>query len=158
MNTNKTYNVEILPSYIFYDSSFSHLISKINIHVPEDAIGEFRDDKEIIDYLYKSELSSVFNEENMEHIEFEKYNTLTTLFNHNEIKKCIQSIKDKNILPTNILPVVTNDEGVDISIIPLFFSYHLFFFTHLCIQDIISRGDITENIIDVIKAAIGSLL
>jgi hypothetical protein len=158
MNTNKTYNVEILPSYIFYDSSFSHLISKINIHVPEDAIGEFRDDKEIIDYLYKSELSSVFNEENMEHIEFEKYNTLTTLFNHNEIKKCIQSIKDKNILPTNILPVVTNDEGVDISIIPLFFSYHLFFFTHLCIQDIISRGDITENTIDVIKAAIESLL
>ncbi len=157
MNTNKTYNCDILPSYIFYNSSFSHLISKINIHVPEEVIGEFRDDKEVIDYLYKSELSSVFNEENMEHIDFEKYDTLSTLFNHDEIKICIQAIKDKNILAANI-QVVMNKEGVDTSIIPLFFSYHLFFFTHLCIQDIVLFGDITEGRINVIKDAIESLL
>jgi len=126
--------------------------------VPEDVLGEFRDDKEIIDYLYKSELSHVFDEENMENVDFEKYDILTTLFNHNEIKSCIQAIKDKNILPTNILPVVANQEGIDISIIPLFFSYHLFFFTHLCIQDIVSMGYITENRINVIKDAIESLL
>lgn len=153
MSTNKTYNVNILPTYLFYDSSFSCLISKINIHIPEDVLGEFRDDKEIIDYLYKSELSGVFDEENMENVDFEKYDTLTTLFNHDEIKNCIQDIKDKNILP-----VFDNNEGIDISIIPLFFSYHLFFFTHLCIQDIVSMGYITENRINVIKDAIESLL
>lgn len=150
---SKIYNSDILPTYVFYDSCFSDLLNKINISFPEEIIGEFRDDKEILDYLYKSELCSLFDEK-IEQIEFDQYEILTTLFNNDVMKKCIQSVKDKNIFP-----ILETKEGIYSSIIPLFFSYHLLFFTHLCIQDIISHnGNITENRENLIKDAIERLL
>ena len=154
MNTHSTYNSDILPTYVFYDSCFSKLIHKLNIHFPEEVIGEFRDDKEILDYLYKSELSSVFGEENIEKISFDDYDTLTSLFNNHDMKQHIQTVKDKNIIP-----VMEINEDNQPSVIPLFFSYHLFFFTHMCIQDIISQnGNISETRNKLIKDAIESLL
>jgi len=139
---------------VFYDSCFSKLIHKLNIHFPEEVIGEFRDDKDILDYLYKSELSSVFVEENIEKISFENYEILTSLFNNTSMKEHIQTVKDKNIIP-----IIETNEDIQSSVIPLFFSYHLFFFTHICIQDMISQnGNISESKINLIKDAIESLL
>lgn len=155
MSSLQAYNCDILPTYVFYDSSFSELISKLNIHVSEEAIGEFRDDKDIIDYLYKSEICSVFNKDNIQQINFEKYNNIVQFFNNDVIKDCITIIKSKKLIP-----LFQNEQEHDNStIIPIFFSYHLFFFTHLCIQDIISQnGNISENRKNVIKDAIESLL
>ncbi len=154
METHKVYNSNIFPTYVFYDSCFSDLIQKINIHISEEVIGEFRDDKEILDYLYRSELSSVFEEENIEKINFDNYETLISLFNNSEMKECIQAIKDKNIIP-----IVETKESIQSCVIPIFFSYHLFFFTHMCIQDIIlQNGNISEIRKNLIKDAIESLL
>tara|TARA_B100001093_G_C26779629_1_gene994002 strand:- start:849 stop:1313 length:465 start_codon:yes stop_codon:yes gene_type:complete len=154
METHKVYNSNIFPTYVFYDSCFSDLIQKINIHISEEVIGEFRDDKEILDYLYRSELSSVFEEENIEKINFDNYETLISLFNNSEMKECIQAIKDKNIIP-----IVETKESIQSCLIPIFFSYHLFFFTHMCIQDIIlQNGNISEIRKNLIKDAIESLL
>ena len=126
METQKVYNSNIFPTYVFYDSCFSDLIDKLNIHISEEVIGEFRNDKEILDYLYKSELSSVFDEENIEQINFDNYETLVSLFKNSAMQECIQAIKDKNIIP-----IVETKESSQSCVIPLFFSYHLFFFTHM---------------------------
>ena len=154
METQKAYNSNIFPTYVFYDSCFSDLIHKLNIHISEEVIGEFRNDKEILDYLNKSELSSVFEEENVEQINFDNYETLVSLFNNSAMEECIQAIKDKNVIP-----IVETKESNLSCVIPLFFSYHLFFFTHMCIQDIISQnGSVSETRKSLIKDAIESLL
>jgi|SaaInlV_150m_DNA_5_1039734.scaffolds.fasta_scaffold05310_4 hypothetical protein len=152
------YDMRVLPTYVFYDSLFSTLLSKLNIYVPEEVIGEYRDDKEILDFLYKSELSNAFNQDNAENIEFEKYDIIVKLFQHDFINECIQIIKHKNIIPL-LDHDKTNDQGIHSEIVPLFFSYHLFFFTHMCLQDMYANnGDIQIARKTIIKNAIEELL
>ena len=128
------YNSKHICTYQYYDSKFKDTIpSNFNI----DDVDECPDSADLI---YKSDLLQAFNldeyddakiEEEMKHI-FDK------LKNNQKIVPCIKKMAER---------FLTND--IEFGLV-LLFSYDNFCVTHLCIRDIIEKGDISEDNINLL--------
>ena len=157
MSMGYEYNYDLLTTYAFYDTSFAPFIKKLNIIISDQAIEEFRNDIDIIDYLYQSEISHVFNTEDISNISFDKYSIFQSFFSTKIMSKCIQNLYNKDLLSN----IIEDNKHTTINIpniAPIFFSYHLFFFTNLCIQDFKLNGTISDLHEELILQAINELL
>ena len=151
------YNYDLLTTYAFYDTSFAPFIKKLQLKISHEATEGFQDDRDIIDYLYKSELSHAFNIEDITNIRFDKYLIFQSFFATNTITKCIQLLHDRDLLSC-ILENNKHSTSNIPNLAPIFFSYHLFFFTNLCLQDFKVTGTINELHEGLILQAINELL
>ena len=75
----------------------------------------------------------------------------------NTITKCIQLLNDRDLLSC-ILENNKHSTSNIPNLAPIFFSYHLFFFTNLCLQDFKVTGTINELHEELILQAINELL
>ena len=151
------YNYDLLTTYAFYDTSFAPFIEKLQLNISQEATEGFQDDKDIIDYLYKSELSHAFNIEDITNIRFDKYLIFQSFFTTNTMTKCIQLLRDRDLLSCIMEDNKHSTENIP-NLAPIFFSYHLFFFTNLCLQDFKITGTISEIHEELILQAINELL
>ena len=151
------YNYDLLTTYAFYDTSFAPFIKKLQLNISDEAIKDFQDDRDIIDYLYKSEISHAFNVEDINNIIFDKYLIFQSFFATNTIIKCIKVLQDRDFLSCIMQDNKHYTTNIP-NVAPIFFSYHLFFFTNLCLQDFKINGDISEIHEELILQAINELL
>ena len=150
------YNYDILTTYAFYDTIFEPYIKKLNLNISEEAIKEFKNDTDIIDYLYKSELSHAFNTEDIKNISFDNYSIFQTFFITTTMKKCIQQLHNRHLISC-IIEVDKHSINIQ-NIAPIFFSYHLFFFTNICLKDFKLTKTISNLNENLILQAINNFL
>ena len=173
IHTHKQYEPSSFLTYIFYDTKFQPFVAKMGIRISKELVEDFQDDTHILDYLYKSELATTFQIENIEHIEFDKYDIIRDVFATPAMQRCINALRESNILSHVIENTyITHDATksgesyeedhshlLSISpVSPIFFSYHIFFFTHLCIEDFVKTGKISREREELLLQAIRDLL
>ena len=169
MSKHKQYETNSFLTYIFYDIKFQPFVIKMGVRISKELVEDFQDDANILDYLYKSELATTFQIENIENIAFDKYDIIRNVFTTTTMQRCIELLRSSNlfshVLENNITHGdTTYDESSfnhysQISpVSPIFFSYDIFFFTHLCIQDFARTGEISKEREDLLIQAIRDLL
>tara|TARA_Y100000816_G_C26108450_1_gene590272 strand:+ start:6834 stop:7334 length:501 start_codon:yes stop_codon:yes gene_type:complete len=148
---SKRYNKNCIVTYPFYDSKFDSLLEDIGLNIDKNIVNEYLDDDFILDILYKNEISAVLNGENCDDIDFTILDDVYNDLKQTPFLECINllnSKKDKLKLPTII------DISGEPDIFRLFFSYDLFFITHMCINELYTTGNIGSNTISALKMGI----
>lgn len=170
MSKDKQYETNSFLTYIFYDVKFQPFVTKMGVRISKELVEDFQDDANILDYLYKSELATTFQIEDIENIAFDKYDIIRNVFTTNAMQRCIELLRSSNLF-SHVLEnnnITLGDTNADESsfnayshispISPIFFSYDIFFFTHLCIQDFAKTGEISKEREELLTQAIRDLL
>lgn len=170
MSIHQEYETNSFLTYIFYDTKFQPFVNKMGVRISKELVEDFQDDTNILDYLYKSELATTFQIENIENIAFDKYDILRNVFATTTMQRCIELLRSSNLF-SHVLEnnnITHGDTKIDESsfnlyshispVSPIFFSYDIFFFTHLCIQDFVRTGEISKEREELLIQAIRDLL
>lgn len=140
-------------TYVFYDTKYKKLLrSNLNIVVSHDAVSEFENDYDVINVLYTKELIQIFNSKDEEEVST-RCMELFDMINDSQLSRCLELLTTcpaaTQLILTNNVSVddISNPENVssiDIhrSVLPILFSYDLLFFTHICMCDLFSTGEI----------------
>jgi hypothetical protein len=139
------YNTEFVCTYIFYNFSllgknpkFIEFVDKIK----EEMKGTTEEElQEMSDYLYKNELLTAFDLKVFEETEINKkieelYSIIIEKMEGSQFKdiflNCIEKAKMNMSIENSCLAFTT------------FFSYDYFHLTHLCLFDLLTKGDFSE--------------
>ena len=166
------YNSNTEITYVFYDTKYANILrEKLNIVISRDVVAEFENDYDVIGALYMKELEQVFGVHGIDELckrHSEMLDSDMDLIA--SFSTCLDLASTKAALPmfTVVLPTLldTADTKDDADIINSFnhnkrratfsilFSYDLFFFTHLCLRDLFSTGDIKPLHLEMLCDAI----
>ena len=148
---SKRYNKNCILTYPFYDSRFDSLLEDIGLNIDKNIVNEHLNDDLILDILYKNEISAVLNGKNCGSLDFTIIDDVYNDPKQTPFLECINLLnakKDKLQLSAII------DTSREPDIFPLFFSYDLFFITHMCINELYTTGNIESKTISALKAGI----
>lgn len=155
---NKSLSFEYVTSagltYVFYDTKYKTLLqTNLNIVISNDAIDEFKNDYEVINVLYTKELNQIFNSKDEEEVST-RCMELFDIINNSQLSSCLELLTTRptaaqlmlinNVSVDDISNLENVESSIDIhrSVLPILFSYDLLFFTHICMCDLFSRGEI----------------
>ncbi len=129
------YNSKHICTYQYYDSKFKNDIPVSMRFTEEVEECEFSSD-----LIYKSDILQVFNltEYDDDKIHEEMKNVIEILKNNEKMVDCIKKLANR---------FLTEDLEFGVT---LLFSYDTFYVTHLCICDIIEKGDTEEEHINLL--------
>jgi hypothetical protein len=133
------YNSKHICSYQYYDSKFKDYIPK-NLTTTEEV--EECDDS--ADLIYKSDILQAFNltEYDDDKIEQEMINLFDMLKNNEKMVECMKKLAHRFVT-----------EELEFGMM-LLFSYDTFYITHLCVCDIIEKGEPNEENINILNKLI----
>jgi hypothetical protein len=124
------YNSKHICTYQYYDSRFKDFI--LNSDTITEEVEQCED---TADLIYKSDILQVFSltEYDDDKIHEEMKNVIEILKNNEKMVDCIKKLANR---------FLTEDLEFGVT---LLFSYDTFYVTHLCICDIIEKGDTEEE-------------
>ena len=129
------YNSKHICSYQFYDSKFKDFIpTKL---IVKEEVDECEDSADLI---YKSDMLQVFNMTEYDDtiIQQEMISLFETLKTNEKMVECMKKLAHRFVT-----------EELEFGMM-LLFSYDTFFLMHLCIGDIIEKGDVEEDNINLL--------
>ena len=128
------YNSKHICTYVYYDSKFKNFISN---EVGSDEVEECEDSADLV---YKCDILQVFNlnEYDDAKIEKEMISLFEILKKNDKMLECMKKLANRFVT-----------EEVEFGMM-LLFSYDTFFITHLCICNIIEKGDVEEDNINLL--------
>ena len=158
---NKSLSFEYVTSagitYVFYDTKYKKILqSNLNIVVSRDVIAEFENDYDVINVLYTKELNQIFNSKDEEEVSTRCMELFDMIYN-SQLSSCLELLSTRpaatQLILINKVDKVSSDdisnlESVELPIdihrrvLPILFSYDLLFFTHICMCDLFSKGEI----------------
>jgi hypothetical protein len=129
------YNTKHICSYQYYDSKFEDFIP--NSQIVEMEVEKCEDSADLI---YKSDILQVFNltEYDDAKIEQEMISLFEILKNNEKMVECMKKLANRFVT-----------EELEFGMM-LLFSYDIFFATHLCICDVIEKGEPDEDNINLL--------
>jgi hypothetical protein len=129
------YDSKHICTYQYYDSKF-----KENIPVSMTFTEEVEECDFSSDLIYKSDILQVFKltEYDDDKIEQEMISVFEILKNNKKMVECMKKLANRFIT-----------EDLEFGMV-LLFSYDTFYATHLCIGDIIEKGDVEEDNINLL--------
>ena len=133
------YNSKHLCTYQYYDSKFKNYIPK-NLITMEEV--EECDDS--ADLIYKSDILQAFNltEYDDDKIEQEMTSLFDILKNNEKMVECMKKMAHRFVT-----------EELEFGMM-LLFSYDTFYLTHVCVCDIIEKGEVDEVNINILNKLI----
>jgi hypothetical protein len=129
------YNSKHICSYQYYDSKFEDFMpSNQNVGIEVDKC------EDSADLIYKSDMLQVFNltEYDDSKIEQEMISLFEILKNNEKMVECMKKLAHRFVT-----------EELEFGMM-LLFSYDTFFATHLCVCDIIEKGEVAEDNINIL--------
>jgi len=150
-------------TYVFYDTKYKTILREsLNIVVSCEAVADFENDFEVINVLYRNELKQIFEASCEDEVAL-RCMELFDMMNNSPLARCLDLLTTRPhalqmILSTN----ETSDETPETPdttdmrrlVLPLLFSYDLLFFTHICVCDLLNKGEITSLHLDTLCDAI----
>ena len=130
------YNSKHICSYQYYDSKFKDYISTNNNTVTE----EVEECEDSADLIYKSDILQIFNltEYDDAKIEQEMKTLFEILKNNAKMVECMKKLAHRFVT-----------EELEFGMM-LLFSYDTFFAMHLCVCDIIEKGEVAEDNMNIL--------
>ena len=141
-------------TYVFYDTKYKNLLkSNLDIVISGEVIEEFENDYEVINVLYTKELNQIFNSKDEEETST-RCMELFDMINNSPLSTCLELLTTR---PTSERLMTINRLSSDYrgdtenlfcsidmrrNVLPILFSYDLLFFTHICMCDLLTKGDI----------------
>ena len=136
----KGYNHDTILTYVFYDTKFSSFLESLGLLISnEDAIGDFKNDYDVINVLYSNECCGTFKIKHPNELESKCVDTLFSRLHNIVLHECLEILKTKK----SCIGLYRESDTTDVvhrRIFPLLFSYDLFFFTHICIRGFIKNN------------------
>ena len=145
----KGYNHDAILTYVFYDTKFTKFLEALGLSTSnDDAIGEFKNDYDVISVLYTNECCGIFGIKHPKDIANKCIDTLFSKLHNIIMHECLEILKTKK----SCIGLYSDSDSTDVvhrNIFPLLFSYDLFFFTHICIRGFIKNNQTGLNEEDV---------